>query len=186
MINKKKYKEKRENVRVLFCGTATITPFYEEKQVFENKNKFLSLSEKNDKNLIDNNKKQNQSSDYNLMLKQINLKLDKIINLINEKEANNSLLAEILDISGSGVKLLLPVSVPIETLLKIKLKLPDIKQTKFVFTGKVVHIKPVKIEKTDCFEAGVNFINLSREQKEILISYTFILQRKAIRKLKKT
>ncbi len=184
MINQKTYEEKRENVRILFCGTAVITPLCKKKQAYENSTNSLSLLQKKDSTLLNDNNKQNQTSDYNLILKQINLKLDKIINLISEKKTDNSLLSEILDISGKGVKLLIPSSISIETLLKIELKLPGIKQSNFILTGKVVHVKSVKIEKTDYFEAGINFINLSKEQKEILISYTFILQRKAIRELK--
>lgn len=118
-------------------------------------------------------------------LVQIDEKLDLVLNKLEGKNtgsAKNDLeVRQTVDISGSGVSLVLNESVDIGQILRIMIKLPGFPFGRFEAYGEVVRILPIDENDQTTYNAGIKFLNLKEEEKERLISYTFSQHRKHIR-----
>ncbi|MCF8067805.1 MAG: PilZ domain-containing protein [Desulfobacterales bacterium] len=116
-------------------------------------------------------------------LMEIDNKLDKIINLLEKKETDGVYLNVIqaLDVSGSGMGLIVSEKVEEGRFLSIALKIPGILMGKLNLYGEVVRIVPCEDIGKPAFDLGVRFIDLTEEEREWLIAYSFSQQRKAIR-----
>lgn len=117
---------------------------------------------------------------------QINEKLDRIINILSDDiEVENRIeVKETLNISGSGVSMVLTQSVEIGQLLDISLNIPDFPMGVFRIQGEVMRISPYEGIEAGLFEVGIKFLNISDDEREGLIAYTFRQQRRTIRQLK--
>jgi c-di-GMP-binding flagellar brake protein YcgR len=122
-------------------------------------------------------------SDFTAFLIQINEKLDRVLDIIGTDKPDPKLvdIKETLNISGSGVSLLLRQPVEVGQLLDLSLSLPNFPLGVLKTQGEVIRILPQQGENEDLFEAGIRFLNLTEEEREKLVGFTFSQQRRNIR-----
>lgn len=117
----------------------------------------------------------------------LNDKLDKIIDLLEDnKDEIKIIVKEAVNISGTGMKLILHGPVKKGQLLDISLNIPGFPVGGFNTYGEVIHTKTIQQQDTLLYEVGVKFINLLEEEREILIAYAFFQERQQIRQGKDT
>lgn len=116
----------------------------------------------------------------------LNEKLDRIITMLGDDSRGHRPIRvkEAVDISGTGMKLILFDPVAAGQILDISLQLPGLPETGFNTSGEVIHTRSIPGEGRPLFEIGVNFIDLSEEEKDLLIAFAFSQQRQEIRKQK--
>lgn len=117
---------------------------------------------------------------------QLNQKLDRIIAMLEGHTHTEKPIRvkEAMDISGTGMKLLLFDPVTTGQILDISLQLPGFPATGFNTSGEVIHTKCIQTEDGPLYEVGVSFIDVSEEEKDLLIGFAFSQQRREIRKQK--
>ena len=117
---------------------------------------------------------------------QINEKLDTVIDLLGgEKPDQNTIeVQETVNISGSGVSLVVSTPVEVGLLLDISLFIPDFPLGAFNVQGEVIRVDPRRGDNGGLYEIGIKFLNMSDEAQERLIAYTFRQQRRTIRDTK--
>ena len=117
---------------------------------------------------------------------QLHEKLDKIMAMLEgDPHAEKPIrVKEAMDISGTGMKLLLFDPVSTGQILDISLHLPGFPESGFNTNGEVIHTKCIQTQDRPLYEVGVNFIDVSEEEKDLLIAFAFSQQRKEIRKQK--
>lgn len=116
----------------------------------------------------------------------LNDKMDKIIDLLEaEKGENNIAVKEAVNISGTGMKLILFEHVDIGQILDISINIPGFPLGGFNAYGEVVRVQKIKAPKKPLYEAGIQFINILEKEREMLIAYAFSLERRKIRQMKK-
>ena len=117
---------------------------------------------------------------------QINAKLDIVIDLLGGEKSNQKTIEvlETVNISGSGVSLVVSGSVDVGLLLDISLFIPNFPLGVFNVQGEVIRVEPKRGDSSDLFEIGIKFLNMSDEERERLIAYTFRQQRRTIRDTK--
>ena len=115
-------------------------------------------------------------------------KADKKLNSIIEtlhpdegEEEHKIKVKETIDVSGSGLRMILSESIEVGQILHISLRMPGFSLGTFQTYGEVVRIKPRKGIDEGLFDVGIQFLDLSEEEREGLIAYTFYQQRKLIR-----
>ena len=125
-------------------------------------------------------------SDFTAFLIQINEKLDRILDIIEigKPDPNMVDIKETLNISGSGVSLLLRQPIEVGQLLDLSLSLPNFPLGVLKIHGEVIRVLPEKSEDEDLFEVGIQFLNLTDEEREKLVGFTFNQQRRNIRNQK--
>jgi len=115
----------------------------------------------------------------------LNDKLDRIIDMLEEKNQKNNLsVKETINICGTGMNLILFDPVEKGQLLDISLNIPGFPLGVFNSYGEVVWARKCEINENSQFEVGIKFINISADKREKLIAYAFSQQRKSIRQLK--
>jgi len=115
----------------------------------------------------------------------LNDKLDRIIDMIEEKnEKNNLSVKETINICGTGMNLILFDPVEKGQLLDISLNIPGFPLGVFNSYGEVIWARKYEKNGNSLFEVGIKFINISTDEREKLIAYAFSQQRKSIRQLK--
>ena len=114
---------------------------------------------------------------------QINEKLDMVIDLLGgEKSIQNTIgVQETVNISGSGVSLIVSTAVEVGLLLDISLFIPNFPLGVFNAQGEVIRVEPKRGDNSGLFEIGIKFLNMSDEERERLIAFTFHQQRQTIR-----
>jgi len=120
------------------------------------------------------------------MLVRINAKIDRLIDLHEENKSDQTILenVESIDISGSGMSLIVSAPVEIGQLLQISMSTMGLPAGLFDLHGKVVRITPMDENEKESFRIGVEFIDISEEERDRLIEYSFSRQRKLIRQRK--
>ncbi len=114
---------------------------------------------------------------------QINEKLDIVIDLLGGERSNQNTIGvqETVNISGSGVSLVVSTSVDVGLLLDISLFIPNFPLGVFNVQGEVIRVEPKRGDNSGLFEIGIKFLNMSDEERERLIAFTFHQQRQTIR-----
>ncbi len=116
----------------------------------------------------------------------LNDKLDKIIELLEDNKGETQIaVKETVNISGTGMKMILYDSVEKGQILNISLNLPGFPLSGFNTYGEVVHKRVVEKMDTPLYEVGVKFINILEKERDLLIAYAFSQERQKIRQLKK-
>jgi hypothetical protein len=117
---------------------------------------------------------------------QINEKLDIVIDLMGGEKSNQNTIEvqETVNISGSGVSLVVSTSVDVGLLLDISLFIANFPLGVFNVQGEVIRVKPKRGDNSGLYEIGIKFLNISDEERERLIAYTFRQQRRTIRDIK--
>jgi hypothetical protein len=122
-------------------------------------------------------------SNFAAFLMQIDEKLNRILDTLGADQPDPDAVevSETMNISGSGASLLLKQPLDVGQLLEISLKIPYFPLGLFKTKGKVVRVLPRRYNNEDLFEVGIQFLNLSDEQREKIVAYTFQQQRKRLR-----
>ena len=114
----------------------------------------------------------------------LNEKLDKVIDLLEDNKDDNYIaVKETVNISGSGMKLILYDPVQKGQLLDISLHIPGFPITGFNACGEVVHTKTIQKKDMPLYEIGLKFINLLEEERDLLIAYAFSQERRKSEKI---
>lgn len=110
-------------------------------------------------------------------------KLNAIQDRLDETETSEDCLynCETVDISGNGLRLMLPFEVEIGEILFISLDLFGCPKPRFEVYGKVVRLDAYDDLESTRYHAGIEFVNLDDRKREQLINFTFKQQRKYIR-----
>ncbi len=118
---------------------------------------------------------------------QIDEKLDQILKLLSQDQANQILPYQGvgLDISGSGMKI--EIDQPVET---GKIMHAKILLSKFPFVfidvfGEILWVEPVEEDARTFYYSGIKFFDLSPDHRERIISSVFQREREAIRNKRK-
>lgn len=183
-------KEKREFVRAPLNIDARVKPI--EKDEADRKRHYksaLSVLSAPKASSADSERGEAQDATLSYLIEfmfQINEKLDRVIELLGggDSDQDHIQVVETVNISGSGVSFIVTRSVPVGSMLDISLFIPDFSLGMFNAQGEVIRVKPGKGDKAGCFEIGIKFLNLSEEEREQLIAFTFRQQRRTIRDTK--
>ncbi|MBW1697431.1 MAG: PilZ domain-containing protein [Deltaproteobacteria bacterium] len=189
-MTERKFQEKREFVRADFSIRASVKLL--DRSAFESRQsvKRLLSSYRNPYpgQTVDRDEAYTESmfSDLTGFLIQINEKLDRIISLIgaDKQEPNSIEVKETLNISGSGVSLIVGRAVEVGQLLDISLNIPTFPMGVFKTQGEIIRVTPHADGHEDLFEVGIRFLNLTDDERERLIGYIFSQQRRNIREQK--
>lgn len=120
------------------------------------------------------------------LLIRTNEKIDRIMDFlgITQTDAEGLQVVRTVNISGSGISLVITHPLEKGQLLDISLSIPGFPLGLFRAQGEVRRIRPLKGPDAHLYEAGIKFLHLTEHQQERLISFTFRQQRKTIRKRK--
>lgn len=186
----KKGEEKREFVRTDLSIQATLAPIGQNKlgrklslkQVFSS-DRDETLDDP-DAEISDSTK--NAIYDLAEFLIQIDEKIDRITDFLGIDSTDEDSLQVIrtLNISGSGISMVITRPLEVGQLLDISLSIPDFPLGVFRAQGEVMRSSQLKGKEFHLYEAGIRFLDLNEEQRERLISFTFRQQRRTIRQRK--
>ncbi len=113
---------------------------------------------------------------------QIDEKLDLIIDILKGDKRGGVLnVKETVDLSGAGLSVIAGDPVDKGTLVDITLRIPGFPLGKFKSLGKIIRVDPQKGKNKGLFNLGIEFLNVSEQEKEGLIAYIFCQQRRMIR-----
>ncbi|MFZ5568768.1 MAG: PilZ domain-containing protein [Thermodesulfobacteriota bacterium] len=114
-------------------------------------------------------------------------KLERILDVVDgERLKKERLVKQTIDISGSGISLVLQGPIEKGQILDISLAVPGFPMGRFDVYGEVIHTRPHPGSESGYWEVGVKFIKMALEQREALIACAFRQQRKMIRRNKET
>ncbi len=112
-------------------------------------------------------------------------KLDQILNALEgTRQGEERTVKQTIDISGSGIRFVLPGPVEKGQLLDISLQIPGFPLGRLYAFGEVVHSRPHPGPEEGYYEVGVKFIKMTPEQREAIIAFAFQQQRGMIRRNK--
>lgn len=115
-------------------------------------------------------------------LSMIDDKLDKIIRMMDENTNDSrESIHETIDISASGMRVILEKPIKSGQILEIMMKIPGFPLGRLNTYGKVVRVIKKSESDKEIFDVGVEFLGMSREEQEGLIAFIFCEQRKMIR-----
>lgn len=183
-MGEKKTLKKRDNFRAVLSASVKVTP------VDSQDIKLLQHSGKKTKKHKHSYTGSRRTDDVIVSIMDyiihIDEKLDYIINRLDgkpEEESRKSLdVNKMIDISGSGINITLNEEVEVGQFLKMVIRLPEFPSGTFEVLGEVVRREKRQNENgSDSWHLGVRFLDMSEEQREILIRYTFSQHRKQIR-----
>ena len=183
-----KGEEKREFVRTDLSIQATLVPI-DQKELGRKLSLKQIFSSDRDEALDDpdaSNSTKNAIYDLAEFLIQINEKIDRITDFlgIDKTDGDSLQVIRTLNISGSGISMVITHPLEIGQLLDISLSIPDFPLGGFSAQGEVMRSSRLKGIESHLYEAGIRFLNLNEEQRERLIFFTFRQQRKTIRQRK--
>lgn len=115
------------------------------------------------------------------LIYQANLKIDRILDLLGNKEKNRyeSVGQENVNISGSGMKFIAGRRFSTGDVIAIQIFLPLPSKTQLNLLGKVISVKPSDLEMK--YEICVTFVDLTEKDREAIVKYVFQRQREIIR-----
>jgi hypothetical protein len=109
-------------------------------------------------------------------------KLDRILDLLKgETPSTRVSVVETIDLSGSGMSMILDRPVKIGQLLKIKMKIEGFPLGIFKACGQVTRVVAGSGQTQGSVEVGVQFLDLQEADRDRLIAYCFRRHRHAIR-----
>jgi len=119
-------------------------------------------------------------------LLQMDEKLDQIIELLSEEKEIKGVSRKGMgiDISGSGMKILVDEPVEPGQFIQTKFFLSKYPLSFMEIVGKVVRVTSVDENDQTLYHLGIKFINLSINERERIITCVFQKQREALRKRK--
>ncbi len=117
------------------------------------------------------------------VLHHIEEKLDRILEKMEDKESGVREIdvCDTIDISGSGISLLLSENLAEGVMMKLSIALPGFPFGRFETLGRVVRSVEMKKRDGTFFQTGIRFVDLSDDEMERLVQYTFSQQRRQIR-----
>lgn len=121
---------------------------------------------------------------FSAALYHIDEKLNRILEKIegSEKTGREIQVFDTVDISGSGISLVLSEKPETGSMIRLSILLPDYPYGRFDVTGRVVRsVERKNKEGRSVFLTGVEFTELGEKEKDRLIQYTFQQERKKIR-----
>ncbi len=120
---------------------------------------------------------------FSAALHHLDEKLNRILEKIEEpdKACREIEVIDTVDISGSGISLVLPENPDTGTVLKLSILLPGYPYGRLETMGRVVRSVERGAGDRPTYLAGIEFTDLSEDDRERLIQYTFRQQRKQIR-----
>jgi hypothetical protein len=118
-------------------------------------------------------------------LLRIDEKLDRIIEKLGcqAPEALGPAIVDTVNISGSGIVLVLSEAVEIGQILEISMNLPGFPLGVFEAYGEVVRVEDRKGKDKGLFDVALKFLYIGETDREQLIACSFAAQRKAIRQV---
>jgi PilZ domain-containing protein len=183
----RKGEEKREFVRTDLSIQATVAPIDRNEPGRKLCLKQIFSSDPDEGDAPDaSNATKHAIYDLAEFLIQINKKIDRITDFLGIDPSDAGLLQVIrtLNISGSGISLVITHPLEIGQLLDVSLSIPVFPLGVFRGQGEVMRNSRLAGKESHLYEAGIRFLDLNDEQREMLISFTFRQQRKAIRQRK--
>lgn len=81
--------------------------------------------------------------------------------------------SETKDIGGGGIRILLSGSLPVQTLLRLNILLPE-EERPIVCTGKVVWVEEFTVRDKKQYEAGVGFTEIDSRDRDRIIKYVIL------------
>jgi hypothetical protein len=126
-------------------------------------------------------------ADIAAFLIQVNEKLDRILDIVGTDRPDSGIIdvKETVNVSGSGISLVVTESIEVGQLLDVSISMPDFTMGKLMAQGEVIRVLPIHDSDTELFEVGIRFLNLTEEEREKIVAYTFRQQREHIRNQKK-
>ena len=118
------------------------------------------------------------------MFNRIDQKLDKIYEKLDQDDSEGKSLyaLDTVDISGSGVNLLLEEPIENGRMVYLSMVFTGSDRGRMDVMGRVVRCSSVKRDHgSELYHTGVEFVDLSESEKDRLVKYTFSQQRKHIR-----
>jgi|GEM_PF-1403964 len=117
---------------------------------------------------------------------QMNTKIDRLIDLLEGEQTGGLPVTagESIDISGSGMSIVLSGFVKIGQILQITMYITDFSVGLFEAYGRTVWVTPAEDSEPGSFKVGIEFIDISEDMRDRLIEYSFAQQRKMIRQKK--
>ena len=103
----------------------------------------------------------------------------KIVYTVLQNEKDALVASEAKDISGGGIRIFLSEPIPIHTLLKLTIYLPDEPQA-IVCSGKVVWVEEFMVlqeekgKSGDRYEAGISFTEINPKDRDRIIKYVIL------------
>ena len=119
---------------------------------------------------------------------QIDDKLDRVMDLLIHGKGGDVVPPEVLqtiDISGAGMFMVLSAPLGVGQLLQVTIRFPGFPLGLFKVLGEVVRVEPASEEKAEVYHTGVRFLEMTDAERDRLVAYTFMQQRRTIRKSKK-
>jgi len=104
--------------------------------------------------------------------------LKKITSQNHEEDIYES--GECIDISGTGVNMLISGNLNKETLLELNIEPPIHPATQIITLGKITRVSPSRDKGKGCYEISVLFTAINEDDREALIKYIFHRQRELI------
>lgn len=110
-------------------------------------------------------------------------KLDRILEKLEgrENDAREIEVIDTVDISGSGISLLVAENLAIGDMIRLAVMLPGYPYGRLETLGRIVRTVEKNEGGTACYQVGIVFTGLSDDEKERLVQYTFSEQRRQIR-----
>lgn len=103
-----------------------------------------------------------------------------------EEVQDKSEAAECIDISGSGVRMLVAEELKPGSLLELTIEPPINPPIQIILLGKLSRVCQSKDKENDGFEASITFTAVNEDDRENLIKYIFQRQRELISSRKKS
>ena len=119
---------------------------------------------------------------------QIDDKLDRVMDLLIHGKGGDETpptVLETVDISGAGISMVLSAPLNVGQLLQISIRFPGFPLGLFKVFGEVVRIEPATEKDEVVYHAGIRFLEISDAERDRLVAYTFMQQRKTIRESKR-
>ncbi|MFY9942270.1 MAG: PilZ domain-containing protein [Desulfobacterales bacterium] len=119
---------------------------------------------------------------------QIDDKLDRVMDLLIHGKGGDSAPPAVLqtvDISGAGMSMVLSAPLGVGQLLQITIRFPGSPLGFFKVLGEVVRIEPASAKEDMVYHTGVRFLEISDAERDRLVAYTFMQQRRTIREAKR-
>ena len=115
------------------------------------------------------------------LIYQANLKMDRILDILEDKRAEKYAVSknENVNISGAGIRFIADQAFSIGDIIALRIFLPLATQTQIDVLGEVR--KVTKSEKKGRYCIAVKFVELSEDDREMIIRYVFKRQREIIR-----
>ncbi len=113
---------------------------------------------------------------------------DEILKKITSQDHEEDICetGECIDISGTGVNMLIPGNLSNETLLELNIEPPIHPAIQIIALGKITRVSPSRDNEKSGYEISVAFTAINEDDRESLIKYIFHRQRELISSRKRS